>query len=113
MPEFDMKLIPKDKADLTKFRNFHSWASCQFEQFNGQIVYMNSKNPDTHIYQPYYMRAGTAHPLTYATKTLTERSVPLFTLQELQYEDNIIFYTAADVEKMEANRAKKTTVTTP
>lgn len=108
-----MKLIPKDKADLTKFRNFHSWASCQFEQFNGQIVYMNSKNPDTHIYQPYYMRAGTAHPLTYSTKTLTERSVPLFTLQELQYEDNIIFYTAADVEKMEAIRAKKTTVTTP
>jgi len=113
MPEFDMKLVPKDKSDLTKFRNFYTFGGVSFDQFNGQIVYMNSKNPDIHIYQPHYMRAGTAHPLTYATKTLTERSVPLFTLQELQYEDNIIFYTAADVEKMEANRAKKTTVTTP
>ena len=74
---------------------------------------MNSKNPDTHIYQPYFMRAGTAHPLSYTTKTLTERYIPLFTLQELKYEDNIIFYTAADVEKMKANGTKKTTPTTP
>ena len=102
-----MKLVPKDKADLTKFRNFHNWSSCKFDDFNGQIVFMNSNNPDTHIYQPYFMKGGTAYPLTYPNKALVDRSTPLFTLQELTYEDNIVFYTSADVEKMEASRAAK------
>lgn len=112
MPEFDMKLVPKDKADLTKFKNFHNLNGCSFDQFNGQIVYLNAGNPDTHIYRPYYMSGGIAHPLFYGS--IGDKKSPMLTLQELNYEDNIIFYTHADVERLEQQKkAKANKPTTP
>jgi len=107
MPEFDMKLVPKDKSDLTKFRNFYTFGGISFDQFNGKIVYLNAQNPDSHIYRPYYMMGGTAHPLIYGT--MADRKTPMLTLQELTYDDNIIFYTHADIEKLEAQKKAKAT----
>lgn len=107
-----MKLVPKDKADLTKFKNFYTLGGVSFDKFNGQIVYLNANNPDSHIYRPYYMMGGTAHPLSYGG--IQERKHPMLTLQELNYDDNIIYYTHEDVERLEAQKkAKASKPTTP
>lgn len=110
MPEFDLKLIPKDKADLTKFKNFHPVGSVSFNDFNGKVVYLNANHPDSHIYQPYFIRGGTAHTLSYSNDSKLDIKYPLFTLQELSYDDTILYYTQDDIDKIEA--AKKTTKNT-
>lgn len=104
MAEFDMKLIPKDKADLTKFINFQIVESSDFKKLNGKIVYLNANNPDTHIYEPYFMSGAMAHLLSYPLKDSPKSKTPLITLQELQYEDHIIFYTHEDIEKIKTQK---------
>ena len=56
MAEFDMKLIPKDKSDLTKFKNFQMGITCPFDELNGKVVYCNFDNPDSNIYSPYFVK---------------------------------------------------------
>lgn len=96
MTDFNLKLTLKEK-DKARFLNFILYRNADFTSFNGKIVYMNSKYPDKHIFIPYYMIEGKAYVLKFTMTSPWES--PLFTLEDLNYEDPIIFYTSEDLKK--------------
>ncbi len=99
---FDLKLTPKDKEEITKFVNFVMQENAKYDFYNGKIVYINALNPGKHIYKAYYMDNGTGKPLSYAPGSdVYKKEFPLFTLQDLHYDDIIIFNTLEDVRKRE------------
>lgn len=106
MSNFNLKLSAK-AGDQSDFKNFFAYQGSDFNSMNGKIVYMNSHFPGKHIFRPYYMVDGTAYPLTYM-KNAIDREAPMLTLQDLDSEDYIVFYTSEDLKKIEEARKKKT-----
>jgi hypothetical protein len=92
MSGFNMKYTPKDKEEITKFKNFYEFDNVSFSQFDGKIIYMNtSQYAGKHIYEPYFVVGDTAKALIFETDLL-EVKRPLFTLQDLSYDDIIVYF---------------------
>lgn len=101
MSNFEIKIIPKDKVELSKFINFKLFKGITFKQFKGKIVYINQLHPDKHIYQACYSDGSeSCYPLKYYKGKDDDKWMnPLFTLDELSYEDHIVFCTSEDIKK--------------
>lgn len=104
MSIFDIKMIPKDKEEMTKFKNFMDWNSFNFGPHTGKIIYMNYHDPDVHIYLPYYVQGGQAHPMSYLKKGVQNQAK--FSLNELSYDAVIVFWTQDTVTKYDEKNKK-------
>ncbi len=98
MNEFSMKLAPKDKEEITKFKNFYSIKTSTFKKYAGKIIYTNHEYPDQYIFRAYFVVGGTGHPISYSPSGSMNKEHPSFSLQELDYEDVIIFYEKDDIK---------------
>lgn len=101
MSDFNIKVTPKDKADITKFINFFETAHPPYSDFVGKYIFVNIMNPGKHIYNLYHVSNTTAYKLSYMRKNdigINETIYPVYTLQDLKYDDPIFFYTEAEIE---------------
>lgn len=98
MSEFNLKLALKDKEDITNYKNIYSIKATQFEKFSGKIVYTNYEYPDQYIFRAYFVKGKTGYPLSFNLKDSPSKIIPNFSLQELDYEDIIIFYKTEDIK---------------
>lgn len=104
MANFDLKLVPKAKEEITKYINFVPAQQLSFKGNEGKIIYINSGYPGKHIYSPYFVYAGTACVLSYDHNN--KREVPGFTIDELKFDDIIGFYTVEEWEKYVDSKRK-------
>lgn len=96
MKEFELKITPRSKEEITNFKNFQTYNTFSFKANTGKIVFLNASYPGRHIYQPYYVVDTTGYPLRY--KVGDESIHPMLSLQELAYDDIIVFYTQDDID---------------
>lgn len=94
---FNLKAIPKDKPEPSKFTEYYDWGKVSLKTFEGKIIFMNYLFPGKHIYRPYYVNNGNAHPMSFNKNSNWEQ--PFFTLSELNYTDVIMFWTIEQAEK--------------
>src|ERR1041384_4321820 len=92
IPGFSINVIPKNKDEITNYKNFMSSSVFKFKTCEGKIVYTNFLYPGKHIYTPYYVYGDTASPLLYMDDK-NNREKPMFSIQDLNYDDVIVFYT--------------------
>lgn len=105
MSNFDLKLIPKAKEEITKYVNFMPAESLRLKDFSGKIIYINTGHPGKHIYSPYYVYGDTATLLSFEHKD--KKQAPAFTIDELKFEDVIGFYTIEEWDKYCEERKKQ------
>ena len=98
-PNFSINVVPKSKEEITNYKNFVVAANFKFKDNEGKILYTNFHYPGKHIYTPYYVTGEKAVPLLYNSKD-NYRETPVFSLQELTYEDTIIFYTIEEAKSL-------------
>jgi len=98
-PNFQINVVPKNKDEITSYKNFMTSNSFKFKDNEGKVVYTNFHYPGKHIYTPYYVTGEKAVPLLYNNKD-NYRETPIFSLQELSYEDIIIFYTPEEAKQL-------------
>jgi hypothetical protein len=105
MSGLGIKLIPKDKQDINNFRNVFDRKSFNFDDYVGKIVYSNLSYPGKHIYHPYYVNIDEKKEangkLIYEKVKQKDGSYklepPLFCLQDLNFDDIIVFVDYKDV----------------
>lgn len=96
-PGFSINVVPKSKDEITNYKNFISSTAFRFKDHEGKIVYTNFLYPGKHIYTPYYVYGSSASPLVYMDDK-NNREKPIFSIQDLNYEDVIVFYTSDEAK---------------
>lgn len=94
---FNLKAVPRDKPEISKFTQYYDWGTVKLKDFEGKIIFMNFNFPGKHIYRPYYVNNSEAHPMSFNKKQNWEPA--WFTLNELNYSDVIIHWTVEQAEK--------------
>lgn len=105
MSTFDLKLVPKAKEEITKYVNFTSGKLLDFSKYEGKIVYINAGFPGKHIYSAYYVNNKSASVLVYQGEG-EKKETPVFTIDELDFNDPIGFYTVEEWEKYKEDAKK-------
>jgi len=107
MAGFEIKVTPRNKEEISNYKNFFFFKNCDFHNHSGRVIYMNANFPDRHLYQAFYIKGNMAKLMWFNTGVGVQVEAPMLTLQELSYEDVIIYYNEEEAEASKARQATK------